>query len=135
MTDATVSAGRAKVTSVVPARWKPSGPEPAFLYRPYNAFTALPSTFAAPIQWNSSGLVPVTSVVGFCGVPPFRVCTSWPPCCTTTELRMNGAVFGRLKSALTVPRNVSEKNHAVRPSGSATETVLSPPVQWPPWFP
>ncbi|MFK0246141.1 hypothetical protein ACIQUM_15680 [Amycolatopsis azurea] len=63
-----------------------------------------------------------------CSVSPSVPSGRW----TTRVLRAIGLSGGRLWSGFTLPRNVSENSHAVRPSGSGTDTVRSPPVQCPP---
>ena len=51
------------------------------------------------------------------------------PACTTNELLTRCAFSGRVPFLLSGPRNVSENSQRIRPSGSRTENVESPPVQ------
>src|SRR5690348_5234722 len=72
------------------------------------------STVPSPIQYQEAS-EGVTNAVGAAVVPPWIVRTSWLPRWMIRSLLMSGALPGLLPSALTVPRNVSEKFHATAP--------------------
>src|SRR5690625_4661892 len=88
-----------------------------------------PSTTPSYSQYHVEPSVGTNSDSGSSWVPPCNVVRSSPSWSTIELLTRYTPSSGRDRSGFTSPRNVSENSHAVRPSGSSTEYVLSAPVQ------